>query len=131
MWVAGDGDPAGTIYMCADRTNLLAGKTRVCPHCKSTILDSANVCPACRHHLRFGPQAERRAGKKHSAFRVEGTFRQNLEATACEYSVVVSIRDDRGEIKRHVIDVGAMQPEEQRTFELSVEVSESPPGLSR
>lgn len=63
-------------------------------------------------------------GKKHSAFRVEGTFRQNLEPNACEYSVVVSIRDDHGqEIKRHVIDVGAMERDEQRTFELSVEVS--------
>jgi hypothetical protein len=110
--------------MSAERTNLPAGKTRICPHCKSTILDSANVCPACRHHLRFGQHAERHVGKKHSAFRVEGTFRQNLEPNACEYSVVVSIRDDHGqEIKRHVIDVGAMERDEQRTFELSVEVS--------
>ena len=115
--------------MNSDRITLSAGKTRVCPHCKATILDSANVCPACRHHLRFGPQAERHAGKKHSAFRVEGSFRQSPNAKACEYSVVISIRDERGqEIKRHVIDVGAMEPDEQRTFELSVEVSESGPG---
>jgi hypothetical protein len=110
--------------MSGERMNLLAGKTRVCPHCKATILDSANVCPACRHHLRFGPQAERNVGRKHSAFRVEGTIRQTLEPKPCEYSVVLSIRDDRGqEVKRHVIDVGAMEPDEQRTFELSVEVT--------
>ena len=29
--------------------------TRVCPHCKATILASAAVCPSCRHHLRFDP----------------------------------------------------------------------------
>ena len=29
------------------------GATRSCPHCKATILESANVCPICRHHLRF------------------------------------------------------------------------------
>jgi len=110
--------------MSAERSGFLAGKTRICPHCKATILDSANVCPACRHHLRFGPSAERDAVKSLSAFRVEGTFRQTVEAKACEYSVVISIRDSRGqEIKRQVIDVGAMEPDEQRAFELSVEVS--------
>ena len=31
------------------------GKTRICPHCKTTILESANVCPSCKHHLRFDP----------------------------------------------------------------------------
>ena len=109
--------------MGAERLGLSAGKTRTCPHCKSTILESANVCPACRHHLRFGPRSELRTTKKQSAFRVEGTIRQKLDS-ACEYSVVVSIRDAQGqEIKRHVIDVGAMDPDEQRTFELSVEVS--------
>ena len=30
------------------------GRTRVCPHCKATILESAAVCPQCQHHLRFG-----------------------------------------------------------------------------
>ena len=28
------------------------GATRTCPHCKTTILESAAVCPACRGHLR-------------------------------------------------------------------------------
>lgn len=107
----------------ADRTNTTIGKTRVCPHCKSIILDSASICPACRHHLRFGQQAEARAAKARTAFRVEGTFRQG-ELSAAEYSVVVSVRNAQGqELKRHVIDVGAMKPDEERTFDLSVEVS--------
>ena len=110
--------------MSAERTVSPAGKTRVCPHCKSVILDSANICPACRHHLRFGPQAERRAARRYSAFHVEGSFRQTTDRTACEYAVVVSVRNNEGqEIKRHVIDVGSMAPDEQRTFDLSVEVS--------
>jgi hypothetical protein len=107
-----------------ERDGVAAGKTRVCPHCKSVILDSANVCPVCRHHLRFGQQAERRVKQRYSAFHVEGTIHQGSEQTAAEYSVVISVRNDRGqEIKRQVIDVGAMAPDELRTFDLSVEVS--------
>jgi len=30
-----------------------AGKTRTCPHCKATILESLSICPGCLHHLRF------------------------------------------------------------------------------
>jgi hypothetical protein len=40
-----------------------------------------------------------------------------------EYSVVVSIRNESGkEIARKLIGVGAMAPDEMRTFNLSVEV---------
>jgi hypothetical protein len=110
--------------MNTERTASLPGKTRVCPHCKSVILDSANVCPACHHHLRFGPQAERRVAQRFSAFHVEGKIRQTAERLPCEYAVVISVRNDQGqEIRRQVIDVGAMQPDEQRTFDLSVEIS--------
>ncbi len=50
------------------------GRTRVCPHCKATILESAAVCPQCQHHLRFGV-ANVAAPKPEgfSALRVEGT----------------------------------------------------------
>lgn len=100
------------------------GKTRVCPHCKSVILDSADICPACQHHLRFGPKNERRAVLRHSAFHVEGTIRQAFDPQTCEYTVVVVIRDGQGqEIKRHVVDVGALAADELRKFDLSVEVS--------
>jgi len=78
--------------MSAERTASPAGKTRVCPHCKSVILDSANICPACRHHLRFGPMAERHTARRYSAFHVEGTIRQTTELATCEYAVVIFYR---------------------------------------
>jgi hypothetical protein len=101
------------------------GKSRLCPHCKSTILESSSVCPACHHHLRFDPKAvaERRAQATFSALRVDGSFRHPAAGEAWEYSVVVSIRNDRGEeIARHVINVGALQPNEGRNVTLSVDV---------
>jgi len=33
------------------------GATRVCPHCKATVLETAAICPGCRHHLRFSTDA--------------------------------------------------------------------------
>lgn len=102
----------------------LAGKTRVCPHCKSTILESAGVCPACQHHLRFDPPAAaQRARQTTTALRVEGTVRHPSDGEPWEYSMVLSIRNDRGEeIDRKLVGVGAMRPGEQRTFALSVEI---------
>src|SRR4051812_48330270 len=104
--------------MSVERPTSPPGRTRVCPHCKSVILESANVCPACHHHLRFGPQAaERRGVQRYSAFRVAGTLRQTADISPCEYTVVISVRNAQGnEIKRHVIDVGAMDRDDQRTF---------------
>jgi hypothetical protein len=103
------------------------GATRACPHCKETILESASVCPACRHHVRFAgtggaaPGAE--AESVITALRIEGSIRQPAESSAWEYSVVVSIRNEAGkEIARKLIGVGAMAPDELRTFNLSVEV---------
>jgi hypothetical protein len=101
------------------------GKTRVCPHCKSTILESASVCPGCNHHLRFDRSAnvESRAQPAFSALRVEGEFRNPKGVSAWEYSVVVSIRNDRGEeVARKVVGVGALDPEESRTGTRTVDV---------
>jgi hypothetical protein len=102
------------------------GKTRTCPHCKATILDSASVCPACHHHLRFDPKAmvERRQQATYSPLRVEGSFKHPEEGTsAWEYSVVISIRNERGEeLERRVVGVGALQANEGRTVSLSVDV---------
>jgi hypothetical protein len=101
------------------------GKTRVCPHCKTTILESASVCPGCQHHLRFDRNAnvESRAQPTFSALRVEGAIRNPEGGEAWEYSVVVSIRNDRGEeIARKVVGVGALDARESRTVSLSVEV---------
>ena len=101
------------------------GKTRVCPHCKTTILESSSVCPGCNHHLRFGTSAaaETRAQSTFSALRVEGAFRNPEGAEAWEYSVVVSVRNDRGEeVARKVVGVGALNARESRTVTLSVDV---------
>ena len=98
------------------------GATRACPHCKETILESASVCPACRHHVKFAEGASVADAANITALRIEGSIRQPADVAAWEYSVVVSIKNDRGEeIGRKLIGVGAMNPNEQRTFTLSVE----------
>jgi len=99
------------------------GRTRVCPHCKATILESAAVCPGCNHHLRFGKLAENQQRVAKSALRVEGTVKHPVGADPCEYSVVIEIRNERGEqVARQVVGVGALQPQEVRTFTLSVDL---------
>jgi hypothetical protein len=99
------------------------GKTRSCPHCKATILESAAVCPGCQHHLRFDPAATSHRTPARTPLRVEGTIRPTPEGGPCEYSVVLAIRNARGqEISRQVVGVGVIQPAEERTFALTVEV---------
>lgn len=100
------------------------GRTRTCPHCKATILESAAICPQCRHHLKFGAAvtaAQARPGV--TAFKVEGTLQREPAGGDWEYSVVLSIRNEKGEeVSRQVVGVGALRPTEARTFTLSVEV---------
>lgn len=102
-----------------------AGATRTCPHCRETILDSAQVCPACNHKLRYGgPVGEFAAPAALTPLRVEGSFRNPADNAAWEYSMVLVIRNERGEeIARRLVGVGAMQAGEQRTFSLSVEMN--------
>jgi hypothetical protein len=100
------------------------GATRECPHCRETILESAAVCPACRHYLRFdaGPDPDRDRPPALTPLRIEGSIRHPADGEPWEYTVVVSIRNDRGEeIAHKLIGVGAMSPNEQCTFTLSVE----------
>ncbi len=106
------------------------GATRACPHCRENILDSATICPACKHHLRFEPDAQSTAADHgHTPLSIEGSFRNPADDVAWEYSVVVTIRDDKGkEIARKLIGVGALRPNEQRSFSLSVEMT---PGKSK
>ena len=103
------------------------GSTRACPHCKETILESASVCPACKHHVRFSGSGGTAPGSEAettlTALKIEGSIRQPADVEAWEYSVVVSITNEQGkEIARKLIGVGAMAPDELRTFNLSVEV---------
>ena len=101
-----------------------AGKTRTCPHCKATILESLTICPGCLHHLRFDQQAASRQIAATSALRVEGMIEHpNTAKDPWEYFVVIAVRNDRGEeVTRQVVNVGALQMSEKRSFTLSVEV---------
>ena len=100
-----------------------AGKTRTCPHCKATILESLSICPGCLHHLRFDQEAAKRQVAATSALRVEGVIRHPPLEEPWEYFVVISVRNDRGEeVTRQVVSVGALQSTEKRTFTLSVDV---------
>ena len=109
-----------------------AGATRTCPHCRETILESAAVCPACRHKLRFSEPTSAIAVAASVPLRVEGSFRNPVGSGAWEYSMVLTIRDERGEeIARKLVGVGAMQPDEQRTFSLSVEMNPASTGGKR
>lgn len=99
------------------------GKTRSCPHCRATVLESANVCPGCRHHLHSGASATESVFPSSTALKVEGTVRHRDAGQVLEYSMILSIRNERGEeIARQIVGVGALQPSETRTFSLAVEV---------
>jgi hypothetical protein len=109
--------------MIPGRTSGTVGRTRVCPHCKATILESAPVCPQCRHHLKFGVAALPQKPEGFSALRVEGTVEHPQDGSDWEYSVVLTIRNERGEeISRQAVGVGALRRSEARTFTLSVEM---------
>jgi hypothetical protein len=109
-----------------DRRAATIGKTRSCPHCRATILESAAVCPACRHHLRF----ENRRGQQPEpasrvALKVSGEFGRAEADGPGEYSVVVVIRDSSGaELARKVIGVGGLAAGEERRIDLTVETFE-------
>jgi len=100
------------------------GATRACPHCREVILESAGICPACRKFLRFDDASvEEPQEPALTPLSIEGSIRHPADGEPWEYTVVVSIRNDRGEeTARKLIGVGAMSANEERTFTLSVEV---------
>ena len=103
-----------------------AGATRACPHCRETILASATVCPACKHHLRFGQNAASASVAVVTPLKVEGSIRNPGEG-AWEFSMVLTIRNERGEeIARKLVGVGAMDANERCTFTLAVEAVAAP-----
>jgi hypothetical protein len=101
------------------------GATRACPHCRENILESAAVCPACKHHVRFDQNAQAaNPDETLSPLTIEGNFRNPSGDAAWEYSVVIAIRNEKGEeIARKLIGVGALKPDELRSFSLSVEMA--------
>lgn len=100
------------------------GATRVCPHCKATVLESAAVCPGCKHHLRFGGAHHAlEAGEGYCALSVDGTIAHTKASEPCEYCVVLDVRDDRGEqLTRQVVGVGVLQTGERRRLNVTVEM---------
>jgi hypothetical protein len=90
------------------------------------------VCPSCRHKLRFEATNATTVPAASTPLRVEGSFRNPADSGAWEYSMVLTIRNERGEeIARKLVGVGAMRPDEQRTFTLSVEMNPATTGGKR
>lgn len=105
--------------------NSAAGESRICPHCKATILKSAPSCPICQHVLRFVPIG---AGSPQHATKsplvVEGTIEHPGDGGMLEYSVLMEIHDETGKVvSRSTMGVGALRPAETRTFSLRVQLS--------
>jgi hypothetical protein len=100
------------------------GETRICPHCKATILKSEKICPACHHYLRY--EAIKTGVSSSPTFcplRIEGTLRHSGSEGPWEYSVILEVQDDRGKvISNQVMGVGALLPAEARIFTLRVNV---------
>jgi hypothetical protein len=98
------------------------GATRVCPHCKATVLENSAICPGCRHHLRFSADPSQGAAEEgYCALSVDGSISHKVTTEPCEYFVVLDIRNERGEqIARQVIGVGVLQPGEVRRLNVSV-----------
>ncbi|HEU5433857.1 MAG TPA: hypothetical protein VFU81_19465 [Thermomicrobiales bacterium] len=102
------------------------GATRACPHCRETILESAVVCPGCKHYLRFGAGGDASPAPAITPLRIEGGIRHPADADPWEYTVVVTIKNGRGEeIARKLIGVGALDASDQCTFALTVEAVEA------
>ncbi|HEX3865777.1 MAG TPA: hypothetical protein VHV78_03460 [Gemmatimonadaceae bacterium] len=87
-------------------------------------MQSANVCPACKKHLRVDPGATSASSfPSFAPLKVEGSIKHPDVGEAWEYSATIVIRNERGEeVSRHVVGVGAIQPGEGRKFSFSVEV---------
>jgi hypothetical protein len=99
------------------------GSTRICPHCKATVLMSANICPGCQHHLRFNAAGAESQAEGISALKIEGTIQRPPSEGQCEYCVVVSITNERGEkVARQVVGVGALNPGERHSYSFSVDL---------
>ncbi|HEV8307018.1 MAG TPA: FxLYD domain-containing protein [Methylomirabilota bacterium] len=102
----------------------MAGDAWNCPHCGERILRSAATCPACQRHLRFDAVSVARPSPSTVCpLSVDGTIRHPGTEAAWEYSVLIEIHDERGElVARRVVGVGALRPGETRKFTLRVEV---------
>jgi hypothetical protein len=110
----------------------MAGESWKCPHCGERILRSALTCPACRRHLRFDAVTNRPVGRPVLCpLSVEGIIRHTGDAALSEYSVIIEVREDRGEvIARRTVNVGALQPGQARRITLRVEMQVPEPSTA-
>ena len=107
-------------------------KTRTCPHCRATILQSASVCPICRKSLRWEPHTAKHKPAGFSALHVQGVIKHPDVGENWEYTVMVTVKNEKGEeVGRHMVAVGALGPKDGRTFDLSVEVFTDPKKTQR
>jgi hypothetical protein len=104
----------------------VAGESRLCPHCKATILKTSVACPMCRHVLPFGatlgvvPQASLTT----CPLLVEGTIDNPHDGDPQEYFILLEIRDATGKLlSRQSVGVGGLQPAERRSFALRIEMT--------
>jgi hypothetical protein len=108
------------------------GATRICPHCKATVLQSASICPGCQHHLRFSAGNSEPQSLGLPAMRIEGSIHHPSRNEQCEYCVVISITNEKGEkIARHVVGVGALQPGERHHYSFSIDLMPVRTGIDR
>jgi hypothetical protein len=100
------------------------GEAWNCPHCGEQILRSAVVCPGCHRRLRFDAASlVASAGETACPLAVEGTIRHPDAAAPGEYSVLVEVHDDRGELlARRVVGVGGLKSGDVRKVTLRFEV---------
>jgi len=111
----------------------MAGEAWKCPHCGERILRSALTCPACRRHLRFDAVTAPRPTARPTVcpLNVEGIIRHSGRAALSEYSVIVEVWEDRGElIARRVVNVGALRLGQARRVTLRVEMQAPEPSIS-
>lgn len=100
------------------------GSPRICPHCRATILASAGSCPACHGRMHYEATVAEPPPRS-MPLQVEGTLQCAPGESPLEYTMLLSIRDERGvELARHVVGVGALRSSERRHFTLTVETAE-------
>ena len=102
----------------------VTGESWKCPHCGEQILRSAVICPACQRRLHVNALATPHSAPiTASPLNVEGTIRHPGTEAAWEYSVLVEVQDQEGEVlARRVVGVGALQPGEARVVRLRVDI---------
>ena len=90
----------------------MAGESWNCPHCGERILRSAVTCPACQRHLRFDAVAVARPARAAVCpLVVDGTIRHPGTEAPWEYSVMIEVHDERGEmVARRVVELVAARP---------------------